>query len=124
MLDDAQFFVMGFMKGPVCRGQIALNVINDHFFVAFFDPEKDTISNDTAFLASVSDYLDLPARRGDKLNIDILWADYQSKQEKYLDAKGTYLAKLDPAKRGNDIAHIWNGDGHNRQCAVNDFQAF
>jgi len=34
LLDDARYFVMGFIKGPVCRGQIALNVINDHFFVA------------------------------------------------------------------------------------------
>ena len=25
MLDDAQFTIMGFIKGPVCRGQIALN---------------------------------------------------------------------------------------------------
>ena len=40
MLDDARFFVEGFIKGPVCRGQVALNVVNDHFFVAFFDPEK------------------------------------------------------------------------------------
>lgn len=31
MLDDARFFVEGFIKGPVCRGQVALNVINDHF---------------------------------------------------------------------------------------------
>jgi hypothetical protein len=31
MLDDAGFFVMGFIKGPVCRGPVALNVVNDHF---------------------------------------------------------------------------------------------
>ena len=42
MLDDAHFFVEGFIKGPVCRGQVALNVINDHFFIAFFDPARDT----------------------------------------------------------------------------------
>ncbi|MBN2849845.1 MAG: fatty acid cis/trans isomerase, partial [Erysipelotrichaceae bacterium] len=41
LLDNARFFVMGFIKGPVCRGQVALNVINDHFFVAFFDPDRD-----------------------------------------------------------------------------------
>jgi hypothetical protein len=124
LLDDAHYFIMGFMKGPVCRGQIALNVINDHFFVAFFDPEKDTISNDTAFLASVSDYLDLPAGGEDKLNVEILWADYQSKQEKYLDAKGAYLAKLDPAKKGNDITYIWNGDGHNDNALLTIFRHF
>ena len=124
LLDDAQYFIAGFMKGPVCRGQIALNVINDHFFVAFFDPKKDTVSNDTDFIASMSDYLDLPASGEDKLNIDILWADYQSKQAKYLDAKGKYLAKLDPAKKGNDITYIWNGDGHNRNAVLTIFRHF
>ena len=124
LLDDAQYFIAGFIKGPVCRGQIALNVINDHFFVAFFDPKKDTVSNDTDFIASMSDYLDLPASGEDKLNIDILWADYQSKQAKYLDAKGKYLAKLDPAKKGNDITYIWNGDGHNRNAVLTIFRHF
>jgi len=124
LLDDAQFFVMGFIKGPVCRGQIALNVINDHFFVAFFDPEKDTISNDTAFIASVSDFLDLPASGENKLNITSLWTDYHNKQEKYLDAKGKYLAKLDPAKTGNEITHIWNGDGYNDNALLTIFRHF
>ena len=124
LLDDAQYFIAGFMKGPVCRGQIALNVINDHFFVAFFDPKKDNVSNNTDFIASMSDYLDLPASGEDKLNIDILWADYQSKQKKYLDAKGKYLAKLDPAKKGNDITYIWNGDGHNRNALLTIFRHF
>jgi hypothetical protein len=124
MLDDAQYFIAGFMKGPVCRGQIALNVINDHFFVAFFDPEKDSISKDTAFIASMSDYLDLPASGEDKLNIEILWADYQRNQRKYLDAKGKYLAKLDPAKKGNDITYIWNGDGNNRNALLTIFRHF
>ena len=40
MLDEAELIIMGFIKGPVCRGQIALNVINDHFWVAFADPNK------------------------------------------------------------------------------------
>ncbi len=124
MLDDAQYIVMAFIKGPVCRGQIALNVINDHFFVAFFDPEKDTISNDTAFIDSVSDFLKLPSGGENKLNIEILWTDYQGDQKKYLDAKGKYLAKLDPAKRGNDITYIWNGDGHNDNALLTVFRHF
>ena len=38
MLDEAQFTIMGYIKGPVCRGQVALNVIEDHFWVIFTDP--------------------------------------------------------------------------------------
>ena len=124
LLDDAQFFVMGFIKGPVCRGQVALNVINDHFFVAFFDPKKDIISNDTTFFANVSDFLDLPAERESNIRIMSIWWDYYRKQKKYLDAKGQYLAKLDPDKRGNDITYIWNGDGYNDNALLTVFRHF
>ena len=40
LLDEAQSTIMSFIKGPVCRGQLALNVINDHFWVFFVDPEQ------------------------------------------------------------------------------------
>ena len=50
MLDEAQFFIMNFIKGPVCRGQIALDVIEDRFWVFFVDPEAgdDAIGRRTA----------------------------------------------------------------------------
>ena len=37
LLDDAEFFIGGFIKGPVCRGQVALDVIDDRFWVAFVE---------------------------------------------------------------------------------------
>jgi hypothetical protein len=124
MLDNAQFFVMGFIKGPVCRGQIALNVINDHFFVAFFDPEKDVISNDTAFLASVADNLSLPSARKNNLNIFSLWTDYENRQDKYLEAKENYLKKLHPDDKGNDVTQIWNGEQQNPNALLTVFRHF
>jgi hypothetical protein len=39
LLDNVHFFIESFIKGLVCRGQVALNVINDYFFVAFLAPE-------------------------------------------------------------------------------------
>ena len=39
MLEEAQFTLMGFIKGPVCRGQVAVDVINDHFWVMFERPD-------------------------------------------------------------------------------------
>ena len=124
LLDNAQYIVMGFIKGPVCRGQIALNVINDHFFVAFFDPEKDTISNDTAFLARVSDYLNLPAGRESNLAIMSIWTDYYNEQSKYLDAKGKYLAKLDPTKKGNDITLLPSRKNRRANALLTIFRHF
>jgi len=111
MLDDARFFVEGFIKGPVCRGQVALNVINDHFFVAFFDPVRDTISNDTQFLSNVSDLLRIPSEKESTLLLLTTWHRYAKLQKEYLVAKEKYLMALKPDDKGNDIDYIWDGDG-------------
>ena len=37
LLDNAHYTIMTFIHGPVCKGQIALNVIDDHFWVMFMD---------------------------------------------------------------------------------------
>lgn len=124
MLDDARFFVEGFIKGPVCRGQIALNVINDHFFVAFFDPELDTISNDSKFLYEVSDLLGIPSEQKSTLRLLSTWYHYAGLQKKYLIAKEKYLMELKPDDIGNDIRFIWDGDGVNPNALLTVFRHF
>ncbi|MEP5269331.1 MAG: fatty acid cis/trans isomerase, partial [Lentilitoribacter sp.] len=61
MLDEAELIIMGFIKGPVCRGQIALNVINDHFWVAFADPKKVATPAVGQMIMQHEDALELPA---------------------------------------------------------------
>ena len=51
LLDDAEYFVSGFIKGPVCRGQIALNSIRDQFWVVFIQPGSFYPKKSAAFLA-------------------------------------------------------------------------
>ena len=41
MLDNAEYFVRTFIRGPVCRGQIATDVIRDNFWALFQAPEHD-----------------------------------------------------------------------------------
>jgi hypothetical protein len=124
MLDDARFFVEGFIKGPVCRGQIALNVINDHFFVAFNDPARDRISNDTLFLSNVADLLRIPSERKSTLRLFTTWHHYGKLQKQYLIAKEKYLTELNPDNQGNDINYIWNGDGVNANALLTVFRHF
>jgi hypothetical protein len=124
MLDDAGFFIMGFIKGPVCRGQIALNVVNDHFFVAFTDPENDSISNDTAFLSEVKDSLRLPTEKKGTIRIMKTWLKYRHRQREYLKARNQYLKKLDPAGKGRGIEYIWNGGGSNDNALLTVFRHF
>ena len=52
MLDEAQFTIMGFIKGPVCRGQVALNVIDDHFWVVFLSHDRAAVQENAEFLAA------------------------------------------------------------------------
>jgi hypothetical protein len=124
MLDDARFFVEGFMKGPVCRGQVALNVINDHFFIAFFDPARSRISNDTRFLSDVSDLLRIPSERKSTLRLLSTWEHYAHLQRQYLAARENYLRELDPDNQGYGIDYIWNGDGTNPDVLLTIFRHF
>lgn len=54
---------MAFIKGPVCRGQLALNVINDRFWVFFLDPEKADLPEVNELYRSQVDNLKLPAEQ-------------------------------------------------------------
>ncbi len=51
MLDEAQFTIMNFIKGPVCRGNVALSVIQDRFWVFFTTPESAVGNQFSQFLA-------------------------------------------------------------------------
>ena len=72
MLDEAEFTMMGFIKGPVCRGQVALDVIEDRFWVAFVRPDAPWMKEETDFLAGVKQDLDMPAEGGSTRAADSL----------------------------------------------------
>ncbi|MGB0805380.1 MAG: fatty acid cis/trans isomerase, partial [Salibacteraceae bacterium] len=64
LLDNAYFFMSTFIKGPVCKGQTALNVIHDHLWIMFLDPKYDlSVQNDSFLLHSFTD-LTLPNQVG------------------------------------------------------------
>ncbi len=80
MLDDAQYFVMTFIRGPVCRGQVAVDVIEDHFFIGFFDPDHEPSVVDPRFLRENAHLLDLPAEHANGIGLGRLWLEYNVKQ--------------------------------------------
>lgn len=123
LLDEAQFTIMGFIKGPVCRGQIALNVINDQFWVVFIDPDTMDASRQGEFLEQQSDNLRLPAdadRNGGLLN----WRSYSQAQRRFLAAKTAFLDAAVDRRSGPQIDDIWNGYGVNRNAALTVFRHF
>ncbi|MCB1676197.1 MAG: fatty acid cis/trans isomerase [Halioglobus sp.] len=123
MLDEAHFTITGFIKGPVCRGQVALNVIDDHFWVVFSTPHSPEPDETAKFLARESDNLRLP-RGGSGLLVSLVqWRSYARGQLQFLKAKSAAIKKWVQS----DVARItldkiWDGDGHNDNAALTVFR--
>jgi len=124
LLDDARFFVEGFIKGPVCRGQLALDVIEDQFWVLFFDPEQDVFTNDARFIGAMADDLQLPAERPDTLNFTRIWSDYWQRQQRYMASKQSLFEKINTHDIRHALGYIWDGDGDNPNAALTVFRHF
>lgn len=125
LLQEAQFSIMNFIKGPVCRGQAALNVIRDHFWVFFIDPDVVPEDKVASFLQTNVDYFDLPnADSGVYLPVST-WLHYSHKQKKLLTAKGNLLKdELVDGKQEISLNMIWNGGGQNQNAALTIFRHF
>lgn len=109
MLDEAHFTIDGFIKGPVCRGQIALDVIEDRFWVFFMDPEfEDTLGYDE-FLASELKELDLPAEFGSNDFRALAWRRYAARERRYVEARAERRAAV-PGYRDPHLDQIWTGN--------------
>ena len=124
LLDDAHFFVEGFIKGPVCRGQIALDVIEDQFWVLFFDPEQSVFTNDAQFVGKVADDLQLPSERRSSLDITSIWSDYWKRQRRYMETKQAMFEKINTHDIRHAMNYIWDGDGTNPNAALTVFRHF
>lgn len=124
LLDDAQYFVMTFIRGPVCRGQVAVDVIEDQFFVTFLDPDRDLSVVDPKFLAETMGLLDLPAEHRSRFLPGDLWLEYNVKQHRYLNARERFYAAADPERRGPALDWIWDGEGQNQNALLTVFRNF
>jgi len=124
LLDDAQYFVMTFIRGPVCRGQVAVSVIEDHFFVAFVDPDNDLSVIDDEFLEQTTELLSLPGENESDFAIGGLWLKYNRAQRRYLEVREKIYDKLDPDRLGPTLDFIWNGDHENRNAMLTVFRHF
>jgi hypothetical protein len=124
MLDDAHFIIAGFIKGPVCRGSIALSVIDDHFWVLFTDPDGDPVSHDAEFLAKESDNLRIPSEREESIGLLKAWNAYFEYARRYFLAKIEYVNGAYPRGQGFGLKQIWNGGQVNRNAALTVYRHY
>ena len=123
MLEDAQFTMMGFIKGPVCRGQVALNVIEDRFWIVFLNPAVSWMTKETAFLANIKQDLDMPAEEGSRL-LTASWLRYGAEHEKYVTKRTEFLEELTKGGHGVNLDLVWDGDNKNPNAALTVFRHF
>lgn len=120
MLDDANYHVRSFIHGPVCKGQVALNVIDEHFLIFFLAPRADPSIVHPDFLARVADDLAVPAEGGE--GIEAVYARFKFHELSYLNSRAKLLRQLESP--GKTLADLWDGDGTNRGAVLTVYRHF
>lgn len=106
MLDNAEYFVRTFIRGPVCRGQIATDVIRDHFWTLFQDPRHDLYLSDAEYRAKATPLLAMPGQFDEIGDLPGLWTSYRDKRNAYERLRQAAYAR---APRP-DWSHLWSGN--------------
>ncbi|MDA3908307.1 MAG: fatty acid cis/trans isomerase, partial [Sulfurimonas sp.] len=97
------------IRGPVCKGQIALNVIRDNFWIMFMNPDSDLSIRENGFLKQEYENLKMPIGKGSTVRLINTFSDedidaaikYNQNRQILYDA--TY-------KDGLNMDSIWKGD--------------
>lgn len=126
MLDEAHFTIMAYIKGPVCRGQVALNVIDDHFWVVFTRPNLVGQDQRAAFLAREAKHMRLPQPKENIAVTLLKWRQYAKAQKEYLHAEAEAIAAVvDQGAISLDMSLIWDGGPtENDNAALTIFRHF
>jgi hypothetical protein len=124
MLEEAHFTIMAYIKGPVCRGQVALNVIDDHFWVAFAKPNVVDPEQSARFLAANAHEMRLPQAKGSLMVSLLQWRNYAKGQRRFLQAQAKAIAAvIEQDQLRLDLNLIWDGDGgQNDNAALTVFR--
>jgi hypothetical protein len=120
LLDEAKYSIENFIKGPVCRGQIALDVIDDHFWVAFVHPDIAELEMEEEFILSNIDLLRFPAYWDSNGSI-MAWRDLSARHQKYTHEKELFMQRL-AGDEPVGLETIWDGYGFNENAALTVFR--
>ena len=108
LLENSLYTIMTFIRGPVCRGHMALNVIHDHFWVMFKDPSADVTVLYPEFINSQANNLAMPIHAVDASLIKTFSDEYRERYEHYYKAKKEIISRKYP--HGYNLDSIWAGE--------------
>ena len=112
LLDEAEYTIMGFIKGPVCRGQTALNVIQDKFWVFFADPNNLHSESYANFVYQQADNLELPSDYSATHYASTSWKRYAKREKAYINAQKKALSQGEEIGRYIGLNSLWQGDNN------------
>ena len=99
-------------------GQVALNVIQDRFWVMFVNPELNYDESPAQFLSSHTEQLSLPAAEGEDIGV-MGWMEYDKLAHTYLEQKDGFIGNfLENRHSGLTENDVWNGGGKNPNAAL------
>jgi hypothetical protein len=124
LLDNAHYTIMTFIRGPVCKGQIALNVINDHFWIMFLDPDYDLSVKYPGFLKLHFNNLRMPGENGSdyKLSKTLRKNKHYKWAIDYYKARQQFYGAIYP--EGLGVESIWKGNQPDDQPVLTVFRHF
>lgn len=117
-LEEAAYHIMTFIKGPVCRGPTALNVINDHFWVTFLDPTVDPLVNSKELEKMISKKMVLPAQIKDDFK------PFKNFRKNYWDANKLKMEAILRNKKNINKKWLWNGKKENTNSLITVYRHF
>jgi len=118
LLDDIHYIIMTFIRGPVCKGQVALNVIQDHFWVMFLDPKYDVSLHDRYFLHDNLDNLNVPNQYGDDPSIlkTVKILENYDLAKAYNKSKSNIYKRYYP--QGLPLNALWKGNKQSKNDSI------
>jgi Fatty acid cis/trans isomerase (CTI) len=137
LLDDAQYHVGTFIKGPVCYGAGAVSSIDEHLFVFFMKPDSELMVADPEFAKASEFLLVLPYADGsdasilEDISLDKIWTAKHGPliADKYISARNKYMAlkkkhRAAAFKQGYRMTDLWDGGGTNPNAVLTVFRHF
>ncbi|EED31096.1 fatty acid cis/trans isomerase [gamma proteobacterium NOR5-3] len=124
MLDEAKFSISTFMQGPVCRGEVAVDVIRDRFWVFFTNPDNPNEQRLAEFVQSQGENLQLPASTEAIYNPAKYWRIYQKQQSNFLASRDQFLSENFGGSGELNLSTVWDGGGNNPNAALTIFRHF
>ena len=123
LLDNALYTIMTFIHGPVCKGQIALNVLDDQFWILFLDPGHDLSTQYPGFLKLYSDKLRMPIEKGSNQGVfSAMKDDYRKTAGEFYRARQDYYASHNYDGLGYEF--IWKGNRASDAPALTVYRHF